>query len=218
MGDTLAQDRFAMPEPFLGPQQFRLKLLEIVSAKVLEFTPLEQIPHAFLRVEFGRIARQAFQVNASGSSLCQEILDGLRAMDTRPVPDDQQLARDLTQKQLQEAHHIRSFEGMLLDVHDQASVARQAPDGREMIARQRDFQNRCLPHRSIGAHHHGQQVKARLVYKDDRALFLCGLFFSSTARWSRHRWIAASSRWVARLSGFCLLCLILCRRREQWVG
>jgi hypothetical protein len=40
MGDTLAQDRFAMPEPFLGPHQFPLKLSEISSTKVLEFAPV----------------------------------------------------------------------------------------------------------------------------------------------------------------------------------
>ena len=43
MGDTLAQDCFPMPEPFLGTHQFRAEVLEVGSTKVLEFTPLEQI-------------------------------------------------------------------------------------------------------------------------------------------------------------------------------
>lgn len=34
MGDTLAQDRFPMPEPFLGTHSFGLKLLEVGSTKV----------------------------------------------------------------------------------------------------------------------------------------------------------------------------------------
>ncbi len=48
MSDTLTQDRFAMPEPFPGTHQFGAELLEIGSTKVLEFAPLEQIPHALL--------------------------------------------------------------------------------------------------------------------------------------------------------------------------
>ena len=45
MGDTLTKNGFAMPEPLLGAHQLKGKLLEIVSAKVLEFASLEQIPH-----------------------------------------------------------------------------------------------------------------------------------------------------------------------------
>ena len=177
MSDTLAQDRFAMPEPFLGPHQLCSKLLEIVSTKVLEFAPLEQIPHPFLWIEFRCIARQAFQVKAFGSTCDQKIFDRLASVNGGPIPDHQQLAWEFAQKQLQEAHHIRSFKGLLLDVHDQAPIYGQASNGREMIARQWNFQNRRLPDRGIGVHRHGQQVKARLVYKDDGALFLDGLFF-----------------------------------------
>jgi hypothetical protein len=218
MCDTLAQDRFAMPEPFLGPHQFGAELLEVGSTKVLQFTPLEQIPHPFLRIEFGCIARQAFQMDAFGSPLCQKILDGLRAMNARAIPDDQQLSRKLAQELLQEAHHIRSFERVVLEVHDQSPIHRQPTDRREMIARQWNLQHRRLPHRSVGADRHGQQVKARLIYKDDGAFLLVGLFFSSTQWWSRHTWMACSLRWLARVSGFCRLCLMAERRREQWVG
>ncbi len=51
MSNTLTKNAFAMPEPFLGSQQFRSELLEIKSTKVLEFAPLEQIPHPFLRIQ-----------------------------------------------------------------------------------------------------------------------------------------------------------------------
>src|SRR5579885_2455383 len=99
MGDTLAQDRFAMPEPFLGPHQFSLKLSEISNTKVLEFAPLEQIPHALLRIEFWCIPRQALQMEAFGSARGQKILDGLRKMNARPIPDNQELAGELAQQQ-----------------------------------------------------------------------------------------------------------------------
>ncbi len=46
MGDALAKNGFAMPEPFLGAQQLCAELIEVSSTKVLEFSPLEQIPHS----------------------------------------------------------------------------------------------------------------------------------------------------------------------------
>ena len=110
MGDTLAQGGFAMPEPFLGAYQFGAKLLEVNSTKIFEFAPLEQIPHSLLGIEFWRIARQLLQMDAFGSPLGQKRFDSLRAMNARPIPDDQQLAWDLAQEQVQELHHIWPFE------------------------------------------------------------------------------------------------------------
>lgn len=53
MGETLAQNRFAVPEPFLGPDHFGLKVREVGNTKVFEFAHLEQIPHTFLRIQLG---------------------------------------------------------------------------------------------------------------------------------------------------------------------
>ncbi len=86
MGNTLAQDCFAMPEPFLGPYQLRLKLLEISSTKVLEFAPLAQIPHALLWIEVGCRTRQSLQMDAFGSPLRQKLLDRLTAVNKSPHP------------------------------------------------------------------------------------------------------------------------------------
>ncbi len=72
MGDALAKNGFAMPEPFLGAQQFCAELIEVSSTKVLEFSPLEQIPHSFLRVQLWGVARQSLQMDAFGSSLPPE--------------------------------------------------------------------------------------------------------------------------------------------------
>lgn len=218
MSDTLAQDRFPMPEPFFGAHQFRLKLIEIGSTKVLEFASLEQIPHSLLWIEFRSVARQSLQMDTFGAACCQKVFDDLRAMNARAIPDDQQFAWDLAQEQLQELHHIRPFERMILDVHDQTPIHRETTHGRQMITGQRHGQHRCLSHRSVGPHGHWQQVKARLIYKDDGAFLLGGLFFISTEWWSRQTWMACALRWVARVSGFCRLCLMAARRREQWVG
>lgn len=68
MGDTLAQDRFPMLEPFLGSHQFCGELFEVGNIKVLEFAQLEQIPHSCLWIEFGCITRQSLQMDAFGSA------------------------------------------------------------------------------------------------------------------------------------------------------
>ncbi len=80
-----------------------------------------------------------------------------------------------------------------------------------MITRELDPQNRGLPTRGIGAYRHGQQVKARFIYKDDGAFFLLGLFLSAGQRSSFQREISASSRWI----GFWTLYLMARRMRLQ---
>lgn len=218
MSDTLNQGCFAMPEPFFGSHQFRRKLVEVGSTKVLEFASLEQIPHAFLWIEFWSIARQSLQMNPFGCALCQKILDDPATMNAGPIPNDQQFPRDLAQKHLQKANHAWSFVRMIVHLHEQPPIHRQAPYRGKVITGQFDRQHGRLSDRRVGSYRHGQQIKGRLIYENDCAFFLFGLFFSSTQWWSRHTWIACSSRWVARVSGFCRLCLMAERRRPQWVG
>src|SRR5512144_138927 len=207
-----------MPEPLLSTHQLCGKLPEIGSTKVLEFASLEQIPHPFLWVQLRSIARQLLQMDAFGSPVSRKLFHRLTTMNGSAIPDDQQFAWELAQEQLQEPHDIWPLVGTVLNVHDQSSIHGEATDGAEMITGQFDLQHRRLSDRGVGPHRHGQQIKSRLVYKDDGALFRCGLFFSSTERWSRHSLMAASSRWLARATGFCWLDLSLQRRREQCVG
>jgi len=177
MGDTLTKNRFTVPEPFLGAQQFCAELLKVSSIKVLEFASLEQIPHAFLGVQLWSIARQSLQMDAFSSPLSQKILHCLTAANGSPIPDDQQVARDLAQEQLQEPHDVRSLVRGVLDVHDQPSISGKATHDREVITGQFDLQHWRLPDWGVSPHRHWQQVKSRLVYKDDGTLFCFGLFF-----------------------------------------
>ena len=203
MGETLAKNRFAMPEPFFGPTQLQGDMRHVETTNVLEFDALEQIPDAFLRIELRSIARQAFQMDAFGSAFGQEIFDRLTAVNGGSIPDDEQFAWDLAQKHLQEAHHIRAFVRMVLALHEDPSLRGDAPNGREVIAGQFHGQDRGLAHRSIGAHRHRQQVKPGFIYKHNRTLFVLGFFFNSSQCSSFHVLMATSSRWVAFWMGFC---------------
>ncbi len=98
-----------MPQPFLGTAQLRLDLLHLKTTNILQFNTLEQVPDAFLRIEFWRISWQALEMDAFGSPFCQKDFDGLTAMNARSVPDHQQFAGDLAQEELQEVDHIRPF-------------------------------------------------------------------------------------------------------------
>src|SRR5258708_17330047 len=218
MDETLTKNGFAMPEPFFGAHQLGTELTEVRSTKVFEFASFEQIPHTFLWVQLGGIARQLLQMNAFGSPCGQEIFDHVTPMNRGSIPNDQQFAGNLAREHLQKAHDIWPFVRMVLHLHEDPSIHRQTSNDGKMITGQRNREDRRLADRRIGANGHGQEIKRRLVYTDDRPLFLCGLFFNAATRCSRQVWIACTSRWLARLSGFWTLCLMALSRRLQWVG
>lgn len=218
MSDTLDQGGFAMPQAFFGPPQFQRELLQILSTKVFKFASLEQIPHPFLWIQLRGIARQSLQMYALGSPCRQKIFDHVTAMNGGSIPNDQQFAGNLASKHLQKAHDIWPFVRMVLNLHKQPSIHRQAPNGGKMITGQWNRQDRRLANWRIGPNGHWQEIKRRLVYKDDGTLFLFGLFFNAVTRCSRQVWIACASRWLALLVGFWTLCLMALRRRPQWLG
>ena len=68
VSETLPQHLISMPQPFFGSSHFSGDLSHITTTDILEFTSFEQIPNSLLWVEFGRIARQAFQMQPFGCS------------------------------------------------------------------------------------------------------------------------------------------------------
>src|ERR687892_1857472 len=79
-------------------------------------------------------------------------------------------------------------------------------------------EKRRLAPGGIGLYHQGQQVTAGLVYEDDGSAFVPGLFFRAGQRSSFQRWMASSSRWLARFRGFWRLQLYCLRMRPTWEG
>jgi len=55
-----------MSQAFFGVPKLISHVGDIAAAEILEFTSLEQIPHALLGIEFGCIPRQTFQVEPLG--------------------------------------------------------------------------------------------------------------------------------------------------------
>lgn len=85
-----------MPQPFFGTTQLSLDVLHIKTTNILEFNSLEQIPDAFLGIQFGRIGRQLFQMKAFGPAFREVLFDDLAAMNGGSIPDHQQQALDLS--------------------------------------------------------------------------------------------------------------------------
>jgi hypothetical protein len=87
-----------------------------------------------------------------------------------------------------------------------------------MIAGQRHTQNGRLAARGIGPHASGQQVEPGFIHKHYGTSFARGFFSNSTHFAVRHRSIAASLRWLARVIGFWRLHPICFKIRPTWLG
>jgi len=92
MSKTLFEDSSTVPQAFFGMPQFLGHVGDIPAADILQFSTFEQIPDALLWIQFRGIARQAFQMEPFGGLALQKVLDHLRTMDRRPIPDDEQVA------------------------------------------------------------------------------------------------------------------------------
>ena len=169
---------------------------------ISQFDMLQLLPDAFVWVKIRRVARQPFQVDRSGG-LGQQRFDRFVMMDRCAIPNDQQSAAQLALQVLQEAHRIPAFECSRLHRHQQLACAGYPADHREMIARQRYPQNWRLSTRGVTAHPARQQVETGLVYPDDDSSFALALFLSAGQRSLYQAAITASSRWLARMIGFC---------------
>jgi hypothetical protein len=203
--DAAAEDRALVAEPLDSQPQLQSEFGEIGAAEVAEFDVLEIVPDTLVRIQIRGVARQLLQLEARRRALCQEVLDGPRAMDRRPIPDHEQLARNLAQQVLQELDDLGAPERPLADLEEEPSIVGQAADDREMIAGTGHPENRRLPPRGVGAHQARQQIEARFVYPDNGTPLALGFAKRAGQRSVHHSRMAASLRWVARRSGFWTL-------------
>src|ERR671915_1052347 len=185
---------------------------------ILQLHPFQVVPDPLIRVQLGGIGGQLLQMDPLPSWAGQEGFDLLAAVDGAAIPDDQQPHRDMGGQLLQEPRRIYTPEGPVLHSGVQPTMGSNAADYREMVPAEGCPEHWSLAPRGIGLDHQGQQVAATLVYEDDGPAFLPGLFFRAGQRSSLQRRMAASSRWLARLSGFCRLHPCSLRMRPTWEG
>src|SRR5574341_1884651 len=119
MAETGMDEMRFVPETGDGLAKFEAKMSKVKTATVTQFNMLEIAPDPFIRVEVRGIAGQALQMDALGSTLSEEIADVGAAMSRQAIPDDQQLAGEMPQQMLEEAHEIGAFEGAFLGQGEQ---------------------------------------------------------------------------------------------------
>lgn len=164
MSPAALNDVRLLTEPLARGAKLPSRLLEIrATTEVAQFHPLRVPPDGFFRIQFGRIAGEALQMDPRSRSLAEELLDRFAAVDRRPIPEDQELARDVAQQMLQESDHLRASDGLLVDLDAELLVQAHSTNDQEMIVAERVMQDRSLAYRGIGAHHRGEQIEAALI-------------------------------------------------------
>src|SRR5260370_40046805 len=101
--DACPQDRALMAQALFASTKRPTQIEEIGAAAVAQFDPLEIVPQPFDRIEFGCVAGQLLQVQAFGRTAGEGVLDGLAAMRSGAVPDDEQPPAALRHQHTHEA-------------------------------------------------------------------------------------------------------------------
>lgn len=195
------QDRELVAQTGDGFAELARELGKVPTTPVAQLDPLEGAPDPLDWIGVGRITRQGFEMKTRGSPLRQEILDHLAAMNRRAIPDHQDLTRDVTQEVAEKPHDIRPFERAAQHVLEDPPLPGQATDRREVIAGERDPQERGVSPGRIGPDSGGEEVETGFVNPDDGAPFGVGFFSRTGQRSVSQASTLAGSRWVARTSG-----------------
>jgi hypothetical protein len=160
---------------------------EVQAADVAQLDVLEVAPAALVRVQIGGVAGELLQADAPGAAPGPEVLDRLAAMDRRAIPEHQELAGDVAEQVPEDAHDVRALVRPLLHAHQQPAIRGDAADDRQVIAAQRQAEDRRLAARGVGPDGAGQQVEAGLVDPDDGPSFPVGPRFRAGQRSVRTR-------------------------------
>jgi hypothetical protein len=136
-------------------------------------------PDEFRRIEFRSISRKPFHVETREA--ITEITNRFSPMNEGFVPQEEDLATEVSQKVPQEKSHVQSFEIILL----QAKVKRQVPpprrnaenrDGRNLLSAVEMMQDWGLPPGRPGPANIGDKQKTAFIEKGQMGS-KCGSFF-----------------------------------------
>ena len=156
-------------------------------------------PDILHRIKFRCVGGKKLQLDSP--VLSGDLLpDRSAAVSWPSVPDDQQAAGDVALEMVEKLDELRSFDAS----REESEI--KVPDGDarnsgKAFPIEGVLQNRGLSARRPCAHAMGAFAQAAFVDKDYCSLLLAGFFFISGQRTFFHRWMAGSSRWVARPTG-----------------
>ena len=79
----------------IGLEKALFPLGEIMATQVLHLNMFQVVPDTLIGVQVRGIAGQTHQMNTLSAPVSQKVFDRLSAMSGQPIPDDEQLARDV---------------------------------------------------------------------------------------------------------------------------
>src|SRR5258706_4048734 len=88
-----------------------LKLGEVLAPAVAPLTALQLRPDPRDGSEIGRVAGEVLPMDPLGRATGQEVLAGVAAVTGRPLPDDEECARDRAHEHAQEPDHLGAVGG-----------------------------------------------------------------------------------------------------------
>lgn len=134
-------------------------------------------------------------------------------MGRQPIPNQQDVAVDVTEQVLEELDDLLGLDGLFEDLKVEVPEG-DAGDDRQGFPVEVELEDRSLPSRRPGAPPMGFLTQAAFVYKDDRPALFLGFFLISGQRRRFQSSIKASFRSKARPTGCCTL-QFNCRRIRQ---
>src|SRR3990172_4467552 len=210
----------------LGQAQFDQRFVQgfrefgrIVGPTVGQQCP-SPVPNPLVRVEFGGVGRQGFQVDSPTAA--QQRADGVSLVGAAVVPDYDDEAAQMVEQMAQKIGHLDVIEvGFRQTTEVETEMAafradRQSGDEGDLLSPHPVAVDRRLSAGSPGAPHGWNQQEATLVDEDEmgaqvlRPLFILG----HSSRFQRS--ISSSSRSSALRSGFWQLNPRPCRSRPMW--
>jgi hypothetical protein len=163
------------------------------------------VPDRFIGVEFRSIHGEALQMNAR--ELATELADGFAFVRLAVVPDDDDPAAQVTEQMTEELAHLGLLDVLAVKLAIQSEPSagrtdRHRGDGRNSVMLVAVSNDRGLPARSPRTADRRDQEIPGFVNKGDMGTQPRCVFFMRGQSLCFHASIAASSRCVARFSGF----------------
>jgi len=156
-------------------------------------------PDVFHRIEFRRVGGQKFQLN--GCALSGDIFAHQpAAMSGQAVPDDRQPTANVPLKMFQELDDLRGFDAARKETEIEVPD-RDARNSRKALPVERVLQHRSLAAWCPSADPVRSLAQTALVHEHYGSMLLARFFLMSGQRSRFQRWIAGSSRCVARPTG-----------------
>jgi hypothetical protein len=182
-----------------GGGGFQAQFPSLSGDQVGNFVGFEMAPHVFHRIEFGRIGRQAMDLQ---TPFCagNEAFDQGTAMNGRAVPQDENLSGNMPQEVLQKENDLGALDAAGIKLKVEAPKRQSANEGKALPI-EGFLQKRGLPAWRPSASPAGARAQAAFVDEDDSLPLAAGFFFRAGHSTCFQRRMAFSSRSTARRSG-----------------